>query len=119
MRGNMAVVLLLWQEVRKLAAESQTSAEQIKDRIVSIQRDTAEAVASMQAGTDEVKSGTAAIREVGVHFSDILRMVNGIKSQMDEINTSVETVSAGAGDIVGAVDSIDTIYNGPLVKTTS
>lgn len=105
------------EEVRKLAAESQTSAEQIKDRIVSIQRDTAEAVASMQAGTDEVKSGTAAIREVGVHFSDILRMVNGIKSQMDEINTSVETVSAGAGDIVGAVDSIDTISRNTATNT--
>jgi methyl-accepting chemotaxis protein len=105
------------EEVRKLAAESQTSAEQIKDRIASIQRDTAEAVASMEAGTDEVKSGTAAIREVGVQFSDILSMVNGIKSQMEEINASVQTVSNGAGQIVEAVDSIDTVSRNTAKNT--
>lgn len=97
------------EEVRKLAAESQESAEQIKERIASIQRDTAEAVESMQAGTDEVKSGTAAIRDVGVQFSDILSMVNGINSQMSEISGSVKTVTNGAGHIVEAVDHIDTI----------
>ena len=105
------------EEVRKLAAESQTSAEQIKDRIASIQRDTAAAVASMQAGTDDVKSGTEAIREVGVQFADILRMVNGIKSQMDEINASVGTVSTGASHIVEAVDSIDTISRSTASNT--
>lgn len=97
------------EEVRKLAAESQESAEQIKERIASIQKDTAEAVDSMQAGTDEVKSGTAAIREVGIQFSDILGMVNGINTQMSEINGSVKTVTDGAEHIVGAVDNIDTI----------
>ena len=97
------------EEVRKLASESQESAEQIKSRIDSIQRDTFEAVKAMQAGTDEVKSGTAAIREVGEQFEGILTMVNGIKQQMDEINTSVNTVAAGANNIVTAVDSIDGI----------
>ena len=97
------------EEVRKLAAESQDSAEQIKARIMSIQQDTDEAVRAMKAGTEEVKSGTAAIREVGEQFEGILSMVNGIKEQMDEINTSVEVVAAGAGNIVTAVDSIDSI----------
>ena len=105
------------EEVRKLAAESQTSAEQIKERIASIQRDTTEAVASMEAGTEEVKSGTAAIREVGTQFSDILSMVNGIKSQMEEINASVQTVSNGAGHIVEAVDSIDTVSRSTAKNT--
>lgn len=107
------------EEVRKLAAESQESAEQIKERIASIQKDTAEAVESMQAGTDEVKSGTAAIREVGVQFSDILSMVNGINSQMTEINGSVKTVSDGAGHIVEAVDNIDTISRKTAESTQS
>ncbi len=97
------------EEVRKLAAESQSSAEQIKERILSIQNDTAAAVKAMQAGTDEVKSGTSAIREVGEQFEGILSMVNGIKSQMDAINTSVGVVADGAGNIVRAVNSIDDI----------
>lgn len=97
------------EEVRKLASESQESAEKIKERIASIQQDTFEAVRVMQAGTDEVKSGTAAIREVGEQFEGILTMVNGIKQQMDEINASVDMVAEGAGNIVTAVDSIDSI----------
>ena len=96
-------------EVRKLASESQDSAEQIKQRISSIQKDTEDAVKAMQAGTDEVKSGTEAIRDVGEQFEEILSMVNGINQQMEEINTSVNTVAEGASNIVTAVDSIDSI----------
>jgi len=96
-------------EVRKLAEQSQESAEQIRNRILSIQKDTEGAVQSMQAGTQEVKTGADAIREVGEQFAEILSMVNGIKSQLDEINASVTTVSTGAGEIVKAVDSIDAI----------
>ena len=97
------------EEVRKLASESQESAEQIKARIASIQNDTYEAVKAMQNGKDEVQSGTMAIREVGEQFEGILTMVNGIKTQMDESNHSVKTVAQGTGNIVTAVDSIDTI----------
>jgi methyl-accepting chemotaxis protein len=97
------------EEVRKLAAESHDSAEQIKERILSIQNDTNEAVKAMAAGTEEVKSGTAAIRDVGEQFEGILSLVNGIKEQMDGSNKSVEVVAAGAGNIVNAVESIDSI----------
>ncbi len=95
------------EEVRKLAAESQVSAEKIKERIASIQHDTTQAVESMQNGTNEVQQGTKAIREVGGQFRDIMGMVDGINKQMTEINNSVGTVSEGASRIVTAVDSID------------
>ena len=97
------------EEVRKLAAQSQESAEQIKSRIDSIQQDTEDAVEAMQTGTNEVKAGTGAIREVGEQFGHILSMVNGIKTQMDEINSAVQTVSREAAAIVKMVDSIDDI----------
>lgn len=97
------------EEVRKLAAQSQESAEQIKIRIDSIQSDTTEAVDAMQAGTNEVKEGTGAIREVGAQFGDILGMVEDIQSQMNEINSSVQTVAKEAATIVKMVDSIDEI----------
>ena len=97
------------EEVRKLAAESQESAEQIKERIASIQSDTERAVAAMQSGTDRVQEGTASIKEVGTKFQDIMAKVNAIKEQMDEINSSVQTVSAGANKIVQAVNSIDDV----------
>ncbi|MCR5756527.1 MAG: methyl-accepting chemotaxis protein [Selenomonas sp.] len=97
------------EEVRKLAAESQVSAEQIKARISSIQQDTVKAVESMERGSEGVKDGTKTIREVGAQFSDILSMVESINSQMTEINSSVKVVTDGASNIVTAVDSIDTV----------
>lgn len=96
-------------EVRKLAAESQESAEQIKERIASIQRETARAVESMQNGTQEVTLGTRAIRDVGEQFEDIMSKVDSINEQMNEINGAVSQVSTGAEQIVTAVDAIDTI----------
>lgn len=96
-------------EVRKLAAESQESAEQIKARILTIQNDTAHAVQAMEEGKSEVELGAKAIRDVGVQFQDIMGQVNDIKTQIDEISTAVNSVSSGAGNIVDAVDSIDSV----------
>ncbi|WP_028129227.1 methyl-accepting chemotaxis protein [Selenomonas sp. AE3005] len=96
-------------EVRKLAAESQESAEQIKERIASIQNETARAVESMQNGTQEVTLGTKAIRDVGEQFEDIMSKVDSINVQMNEINSAVSQVSTGAEQIVTAVDAIDSV----------
>ena len=97
------------EEVRKLAAQSQESAEQIKNRIGSIQHDTEDAVEAMQAGTNAVKTGTGAIHAVGEQFGHIMEMVNDIQSQMNSINSAVQTVSKEAAAIVKTVDSIDEI----------
>ena len=97
------------EEVRKLAAESQTSAEQIRERILNIQNDTVLAVEAMETGTQDVKEGTAAIDEVGEQFKRIMQRVENIKQQMAGIGVSMKTVSEGASQIVTAVDSIDEV----------
>ena len=97
------------EEVRKLAAQSQESAEQIKIRIDSIQQDTENAVNSMQSGTEAGKQGTGAIDEVGEQFGRILAMVNDIKAQMEKINSAVNTVTKQAATIVDMIDNIDEI----------
>ncbi len=107
------------EEVRKLAAESQNSAEEIKNRINLIQTDTARAVKAMQDGTVEVQSGTEAIRNVGTQFTSIMQMVNDIKDQMDNINVSVQSVSEGAENIVKAVNSIDEVSRRAVEQTQS
>ena len=106
-------------EVRKLAAESQESAEQIKARIQTIQQDTAHAVAAMEEGKTEVELGAKAIKDVGEQFQDIMGQVNGIKTQIDEITSSVNSVSSGAGNIVEAVDSIDSVSRKTADHTSS
>ena len=107
------------EEVRKLAAESQTSAEQIRDRISNIQSDTANAVEAMESGTNDVKEGTEAIREVGEQFQQIMKRVDGIKQQMAGIGTSMKKVSEGASKIVEAVDSIDDVSRKTSEHTTT
>ena len=97
------------EEVRKLAAESQTAAEQIQAKISSIQSDTDQAVKAMENGTSEVKQGTQAIREVGRQFADIMNQVNNIKEKIDSFQKSSQRISNGATKIVGAVDSIDEV----------
>ena len=105
------------EEVRKLAEQSQQSAEEIKQRIAIIQGDTDEAVVAMEAGTNEVALGTQAIREVGEQFQDITSRVTSIKSEMEEINGAVQTVSRGMQGIVGAMDTIDSVSRSTSEET--
>lgn len=105
------------EEVRKLATETQESAEEIRDRIASIQASTKHTVDAMEKGTEEVVAGTKAIQDVGVQFSDILAMVDDIQKQIHDINVSVKTVSDGANNIVGAVEQINNISRNTTEST--
>jgi methyl-accepting chemotaxis protein len=105
------------EEVRKLAEQSQLSAEEIKERIAVIQGDTADAVVAMEAGTNEVALGTQAIREVGEQFQDITARVSSIKSEMVEINDEVQKVSKGMQGIVAAMDTIDEVSRSTSEET--
>ena len=105
------------EEVRKLAEQSQQSAEEIKNRIAVIQGDTEEAVVAMEAGSNEVALGTQAIREVGEQFQDITNRVASIKTEMKEINGAVQTVSKGMQGIVGAMDDIDEVSRSTSEET--
>ncbi len=97
------------EEVRKLAEQSQESAEEIRSRIGGIQTETDKAVKTMETGTKDVKEGIEAIRNVGEQFRNIMEKVGSISDQMKGIDSSVTTVSDGANSIVDAVDSIDKV----------
>ena len=97
------------EEVRKLATASQESAEQIRERILQIQGDTAKAVAAMETGTKDVEEGTSAIREVGEQFKSIMDRVDNIRKQMDDIGVSMREVADGASKIVSSINSIDEV----------
>ena len=84
-------------------------AEQIRKLIGTIQKDTEQAVTSMQSGTDEVKQGTKAIRDVGGQFQAILSMVTDINTGIKEVSEAVQGVSTGSGRIVKAVGGVDEI----------
>lgn len=95
------------EEVRKLAEQSQTSAKQISDLISSIQRDTVEAVAAMNDGTQEVRAGTKVVDDAGQSFIRILETVDAVNQQASEISNTMEELAEGTQKIVGAVQDID------------
>lgn len=97
------------EEVRKLAVESQSAAEQIRTKIASIQADTEHAVQVMADGTADVQQGTQAINEVGEQFKQIMQKVNNIQDKMDTFQKAADHISAGANNIVAAIDSIDEV----------
>ncbi|ORU00801.1 Methyl-accepting chemotaxis protein [Anaerovibrio sp. JC8] len=97
------------EEVRKLAEQSSMAAEEIKNRIASVQSDTAAAVTAMQHGSEEVQHGAEAVQGVGVQFTKIMEMVSGIEHKMKSISKSATTVADGTRNIVKAVDDIDDV----------
>jgi methyl-accepting chemotaxis protein len=97
------------EEVRKLAEQSGVAAKQIEELIVAIQKDTAQAVMSMENGTREVKIGGTDVRESGAIFEEILTMVHNVSQQVQDISASVQELSAGGQEIVSVMDELDHI----------
>ena len=101
------------EEVRKLAEQSRAAAEEIKERIAAVQRDTAEAVTAMQSGSVEVQEGTAAIHTVEKGMEDIIgsatmvgEITEATAGHMQTISTSAESQSASSQEIASAAQSL-------------
>ena len=96
-------------EVRKLAEESQQAAGEIAERIGTIQKDTEQAVARMQAGRGRVQEGTEAIRKVGEEFQSIMDKIAQTNDDMTAINDTMHGLADGTKQIVGVIGNIDEI----------
>lgn len=97
------------EEVRKLAEQSQTAALQITGLIGEIQRDTAQAVGTISAGTQEVKQGAAAVAEAGRSFKEIIALIQQVAAQAAETVQAVEHITAGNQQIVSVIQEIQGI----------
>lgn len=95
------------EEVRKLAEQSQEAAQRISDLISMIQAETQQAVVSMQAGTQEVKTGTIVVNESGEAFEKIKKLADIVAKQVENIASTVHEVATGTQEIVGSVKNID------------
>jgi methyl-accepting chemotaxis protein len=97
------------EEVRKLAEQSQEAAKKIAELIGEIQGDTDKAVAAMNDGTREVKTGTEVVNAAGVAFREIVELVSQVSDQVREISAAIQQMASGSQQIVGAVKKIDTL----------
>ncbi len=93
-------------EVRKLAEQSQTSANEIATIIQAIQQKSGDAVHVMQSGVEQVASGTEAVDNAGNTFREIATMVTEVAEQSKRMEEIVGGLSGNTDVISGAVAKI-------------
>ena len=95
------------EEVRKLAAESQEAAEKIANLIGTIQSQTENAVQTMNAGTSEVKKGSAIVKKSGIAFNHIIELNNGVAKQVKGIAQTTEEVAKASTNVTNAIQNVE------------
>ncbi|KPQ41636.1 MAG: methyl-accepting chemotaxis protein, partial [Candidatus Methanoperedens nitroreducens] len=93
-------------EVRKLAEESRSAANQITGLIKEIQQGTNQAVVAMEHGTKTVFDGTkimestvSAINQIVKAAADVAAMINEIAAATEQQSASVEEVTSSVEDV--------------------
>ena len=95
------------EEVRKLAEESLTAANKIRDMIDNIQNKTIDAVGAMKSGSDEAAKGAEVVKDSGVAFDNIMRISVEVAAQVKEIARTVEEAAKASTSVIDAVQTID------------
>jgi methyl-accepting chemotaxis protein len=91
-------------EVRKLAEQSAQSAHQITQLVATIQDETSRAVQSMEKTTNEVVEGIGVVNKAGDSFEQVQHSINEVVTQIKEVSSSVQQMSAGTELIVHSVN---------------
>ncbi|SFK53877.1 methyl-accepting chemotaxis protein [Methylophaga sulfidovorans] len=94
-------------EVRNLAHKTQSSLEEIAEVISSLQHNATQAADMMNTSQEQMQSGLNQVREVGVSFSNILKVSDKIAGMSSQIATATEQQSTVVRSLS---ESIATIY---------
>lgn len=92
-------------EVRKLAEQSQQSANEIKSLIVTINQDMTNIVGSMDKGIGEVQKGIDVVNMAGSSFEDI-------QSYMEKVEQDVNATSLTTGNLAVSVTHVMEAFEG-------
>lgn len=103
------------EEVRKLAEQSNHSAEEISQLIHRIQTETIEAVRAMDEGTGKVNIGLEKVTEVNDVFQSINRAIIDVKEMVQSITSSVDYISIQSGQITDAMENVKQTAEGSAV----
>ncbi|MCC7371817.1 MAG: hypothetical protein IT306_25595 [Chloroflexi bacterium] len=96
-------------EVRKLAERSQRETRAIADLIREVQTGTREAVAAMEAGSDQVENGAVQADQAGEALSQILSSVQMTVARVAGIANVTQEMTAGARGVVEAMNEMRAI----------
>ncbi|WP_078412519.1 methyl-accepting chemotaxis protein [Priestia abyssalis] len=98
-------------EVRKLAEQSQQSANEIKSLIVAINQDMTNIVGSMDKGIGEVQKGIDVVNMAGSSFEDI-------QSYMEKVEQDVHATSLTTGNLAVSVSHVMEAFEGITAVTS-
>lgn len=104
-------------EVRKLAEQSSSSAQQISDLVRTIQDETTLAIESMEKGTQEVTVGIEVVNTAGSSFEQILESVTTVEGQFREVSAASQQMSAGTAQVVLQFEAISQVAEGAATGT--
>ncbi|MCR8642738.1 HAMP domain-containing methyl-accepting chemotaxis protein [Paenibacillus sp. N1-5-1-14] len=94
-------------EVRKLAEQSEHSAQQITVLIKEIQADIANAVESMEKGMQEVQTGIEVTEQTGTLFTEIITATQKVSSQIQEVSSATQEISAGTEEMTATAEELN------------
>lgn len=96
-------------EVRKLAENSSKSAEEITRLIREIQKETTQAVTSVQIATQEVAEGNLIIESVRKAFDEILMAADNSANQVKQIALAAQEQLDHTKEVSKSIDEINNI----------
>ncbi|CAM4484220.1 methyl-accepting chemotaxis protein [Paenibacillus typhae] len=96
-------------QVRKLAEQSEESANLIAEMAAGIQKDASSAVTIMKLSMSEVEEGTGIIGNAGHAFGEIRISVDSLAGQVQEVSGAVEEITAATDEIVESIRKVTQI----------
>jgi methyl-accepting chemotaxis protein len=104
-------------EVRKLAERSSSATKEIGALIRDIQKTVAEAVTAMQEGAKEVENGVMRANQSDEALTSILKAVEVVNGQVEQIAVASQHISASANGLVAAMDSVSAVVEENTAST--
>jgi len=96
-------------EVRKLAEQSSQSTDKIRGVVTAIQRETDQALQSMDTGRVEVDKGIEVVNSAGESFKNIKQLGDSVTSQVQNVSAAVQEIAASTEQSVRTFEGISEI----------
>ena len=94
-------------EVRALAERTTRATKEIGEMIKAIQKETKEAVTSMEQSVTQVEQGTSHVADSGRSLQEILDIINSVTEQISQIATAAEEQTATTREISSNVMNLN------------
>ena len=97
------------EEVQSLAERTAEATERIEQMITSVQRETEQAVAAMDDGTEEARQGIELANEAGAALDEMIEDIQAVAGDIDDIAAATEQQSATSERVSQNIKEISTV----------